>query len=272
MIKVVHILAFVLLIASCNNSLVTVPEFEPIASERVVLLEEMTGVSCPNCPKGTAEIDAIKALYGQQVIPIAIHGIFLSWPTSESKYDLRNDFSRSLEANLASGTSKPAALINRINVEGTDSKVFNSPDLWAGHIESQLRIAPLLNIELELSYEPGNRLMVVDAGITANTDILKALNISVMVLENNIIDAQEDLTEIIEDFEHKHVLRTMLTPYDGELFVNSVEENAFESRSYSFVLPADENLWKEQDIEVVVFIHEHEGNGEVLQAAVKKLF
>ena len=123
-----------------------------------------------------------------------------------------------------------------------------------------------------MSYDPGKRLMVVDAGITANTDILHALNISVMVLENNIIDAQEDLNEIIENFEHKHVLRTMLTPFDGELFVNSLIDNAFESRSYSFVLPTDENLWKEEDIEVVVFVHESEGKGEVLQAAVQKLF
>lgn len=132
------ILSLGLILLSCKGDIVKVPEFEPIESERVVLLEEMTGVSCPNCPKGTAEIEAIKTLYGDQVIPVGIHGIFLSWPTNESKYDLRNDFSRQLEANLASGTSKPAALINRSVPSGGTSTVVQSSDLWAGYVEDQL--------------------------------------------------------------------------------------------------------------------------------------
>lgn len=267
----IYIIALIIFFASCKGSIITVPEFVPTESDRVVLIEEMTGVSCPNCPKGTAEIESLKALYGDKVIPIAIHGIFLSWPTAESKYDLRNEFSRLLEANFASGTSKPAALINRITPDGESDKVIDSPDLWGSHVESQLSFAPKLNIELELAYDNVSRKLEINAGFVALERINEALNISVMILENHIEDAQEDLTEIIEDFEHNHVLRTMLTEFDGDAFVNSLDEGAFESRSYTFDIPSEEDLWIAENIEVVLFIHQAEGEGEVLQAAVQKI-
>ena len=90
-----------------------------------------------------------------------------------------------------------------------------------------------------------------------------------MILENNIIDAQEDLNEVIEDFEHNHVLRTMLTPFDGEELSSQFEKGEVVTRNYEFTLPEDENLWKVGDIEIVVFVHEQ--NGEVLQAALIRL-
>ncbi len=270
--KIAFILVLFVATLGCDKNVVVVPEFEPIDSERVVLLEEMTGVSCPNCPKGTAEIDAIKALYGDQVIPVGIHGIFLSWPTKESHFDFRNEFSRLLETNLAPGTSKPAALINRSLPSGASSKVVQSPDLWSGYVESQLAIDPKVSIELELVYEATTRTLNINAGIVANENLTNPTKISVMILENNLVDAQEDLNEIIEDFEHNHVLRTMLTPFDGESLTNQFSAAEIINKTYQFVIPIEEGMWKENDIEVVVFVHEEGGSEEVLQAAMRKLF
>ncbi len=44
--------------------------FEP---EKRVVLEEVTGVTCGNCPQGILAIEELKALYGDLVIPISIH-------------------------------------------------------------------------------------------------------------------------------------------------------------------------------------------------------
>jgi hypothetical protein len=259
---------FLTILFSCESRLVTVPEFEPIESERKVLLEEMTGVSCPNCPKATTEIEALKALYGKKVIPVAIHGIFLSWPTDESKYDFRNEFSQLLETTYAPGTSKPAALINRAIPGGASSAVLQSPDLWGNYIEEQLNIAPKVNIELEVEYDNSSRVLNLDIGITANENINEETKLSVMILENKIIDAQEDLNEIIEDFEHNHVLRTMLTPFDGEVIFNGLDKGAIFNKDYRFLVPEDDSLWKAENIEIVVFVHESPNDGIVLQAEI----
>ncbi len=44
--------------------------FEP---EKRVVLEEVTGVTCGNCPQGILAIEELKTLYGDQVIPVSIH-------------------------------------------------------------------------------------------------------------------------------------------------------------------------------------------------------
>lgn len=256
---------------SCESRIITVPEFEPIESERKVLLEEMTGVSCPNCPKGTAEVEALKSLYGDKVIPIGIHGIFLSWPTNESKYDFRNEFSQLLETNYAPGTSKPAALINRAIPDGESSAVILSPDLWGIYVEQQLNIPPKVNIELEVSYDADSRIIDLNIGVVANQNLIDNGNISIMVLENNIVDAQEDLTEIIENFEHNHVLRTMLTPFDGEALFTALQEGEIVNRSFRFLVPNEDELWKVENLEIVAFVHEEGLDGIVLQAEVIKL-
>ncbi|GLR17765.1 Omp28-related outer membrane protein [Portibacter lacus] len=267
--KKLAIFIVILMFCACERNIIKVPEFEAIESDRVVLLEEMTGVSCPNCPKGTAEVEAIKERYGDLVIPVGIHGFFLSWPTKESKFDFRNDFAKQLEMTLAPGTSKPAALINRAVPEGESSAVVQSADLWNGYVEDQLMIPPLVTIALDLEYE--NRNLTVNAGVVGLTEINGAIKISVMILENNIIDAQEDLNEVIEEFHHNHVLRTMLTPFDGETLATSLGLSEVVNKVYNFTLPEDEFLWKEEDIEVVVFVHKVEDGGEVLQASIAKL-
>lgn len=261
----------IIILFSCEQRYVEVPEFEAIESDRVVLIEEMTGVSCPNCPKGTAEVEAIKALYGDQVIPIGIHGIFLAWPTAESEFDLRNEYSRELETLLAPGTSKPAALFNRAIPEGRTNAVVENTDLWSGIVEEQLAIPPKISIEIELEYEESSRILTVNTGMIALESLNNPIFISVMVLENNIIDAQKDLTEVIEKFEHNHVLRTMLTPTLGEELSPSIGRNEVLNRSYQLLIPEEDHLWKIDDLEVVVFVHYEGAGGEVLQAAVEKL-
>ncbi|MCF0197998.1 MAG: Ig-like domain-containing protein [Bacteroidaceae bacterium] len=52
------------------KSAVTSLTFRP--TKRVVL-EEMTGTTCGNCPQGIIAIDKMKEVYGEQFIPISIH-------------------------------------------------------------------------------------------------------------------------------------------------------------------------------------------------------
>ncbi len=44
--------------------------FEPV---KRVVLEEMTGVTCGNCPQGILAIEELKSVYGDLVIPVSIH-------------------------------------------------------------------------------------------------------------------------------------------------------------------------------------------------------
>ena len=83
--------------SSCTEEGVMIPPFEEPDSKRVVLLEDLTGVQCPNCPKGAAAIEDILTKLPNNVVAVGVHGTFLTKPLPESKYDFRNPKSIALE-------------------------------------------------------------------------------------------------------------------------------------------------------------------------------
>ena len=52
----------------------------PIAQDKVVLIEELTGVRCPNCPDGHQEVETILANNPGRVLAVAVHTPFLGQP------------------------------------------------------------------------------------------------------------------------------------------------------------------------------------------------
>jgi len=62
-------LMIMLMLISCKEELIMVPDFEIPPSDRKVLLEELTGVRCPNCPAGAAVVKELKTLYGDKLVP-----------------------------------------------------------------------------------------------------------------------------------------------------------------------------------------------------------
>ena len=54
--------------------------------DRKVLIEEFTGVRCVNCPAGSAEIQNLLSVYGEQLIAISIHAGFYANPYPENQY------------------------------------------------------------------------------------------------------------------------------------------------------------------------------------------
>ncbi len=274
--KILYLFVAILMFSSCEEQLVMVPEFELPASDRVVLLEELTGVSCPNCPVGTAAIDQIKANYGKAVVAVGIHGSFLSWPTPENKYDFRNEYAAELEEYLRPWQGKPAASINRI--KHTDDELsISTPAVWSNYIDAELNKEHVMNLLLTTSYDAETR----DLDITVTMIPLKDfssddnVHVSVMIVENKIIDAQEDNSTILKEFEHNHVLRTMLTSAKGNPVQQELVENTPINKDFSFTIPLPEEgdlLWVPENIDVIAFTHIVEGDTkDVLQAAEKKI-
>ena len=264
------ILIFGFLMVSCTEILVMVPEFEPPTSERVVLVEELTGASCPACPAGAEELASLKTLYGDQIVIIGIHGDFQSWPTAESLYDFRNDDAFELENYLKPWQGKPAASINRVQFPGQEYFAVDQ-DYWGNFIDQELNKEHVVNLELDINYDIDTRVVSIKAGIIPLKDLSGEFRFSLGLLENHIIDAQKNQTTIIEDYEFEHVLMDMITNPLGDPIGNSLEKNKIINLTYNYTLPEattpEELLWIPEDCEIVGFIHYGETDRkEVLQA------
>ena len=243
-----------LIFASCCNELpVTIPEFELPKTEKVVLVEEFTGVSCINCPDAAVALKNIEKIYEGQVISIAIHAGNQSEPLKKSKYDLRCEDGIKLESNW-SYDGKPAAAIDRVIYEAPNIPV-SSHISWQSYIEEEFKKDNVLNIELSINYNTETRDLKIKVKMIPVIDLPGNFKLNVVLAESHIIDAQMLRNGTIkEDYEFNNVLRDMITPWNGQYIGEDLKKNDLILKSFSYTLPEDENLWKAENIKVVAYV------------------
>ena len=191
-----------------------------------VLIEDFTGQKCPNCPSAANEIEAIQNIYGDQVVAIAIHAsAFFARPSTDStdlatnryQYDFRTSWGDNWHNFYEINGELPKGMVNRTGYSNNHKLFFEE---WANAVTN------------ELSKEVNFGIIINSNSSTVNitTEILNNLSGSyslvVCLTENGIINWQKYITENIEDYEHNHVLRSVLI--DEELSNNNNYESGQE--------------------------------------------
>jgi len=248
------IIITILLLSACREVMVVLPEPTPIETEKVVLIEELTGVDCPNCPAGAAQLAGLIDQYEGNVIGVSIHGDFLGDPLPESQFDFGSQTADDLEDYLAPWFGKPAASINRIQIEDQAEFAISAVDLWPQFVEAELQKQQTAAIVIDHEYNPQTRALSVDVEVEPWIDIEGDIRVSVMLTESHIIDAQNDQNDVILDYEHNHLLRTMLTRFDGDGLTSQVSAFDKVSASYEYTLPEEAGLWIPENMYVVAFV------------------
>lgn len=252
-----------------NNALADTTYIDPnpgTPQQKVVLIEEFTGVQCSNCPLGHAIVKQIVNDNPGRVIGVSMHSTsILSDPLPSSTQDLRSEEAEVVGDDLVVD-SKPLAAVDRTQNGG----FYVSPRFaWGGYVNTQLAQSTPVNVVVETDYDNGSR----EATITVTVQYTAPVNIknklSVYILEDSIetTQLQPDNSEI-EDYLHKDVLRDILTAPLGDIL--NVEGDLYATgrtfkRVYRRVL---EPQWESEHILVVAFVHAFEnGNKQVYQAA-----
>lgn len=277
--KVKYLFLFILCLGvlSCEEIPVEIPEILEVETGKVILLEELTGVSCPNCPAGTQMVELIKERFGDNVIPVAIHGRFLAEPVTkegyESKYDFRNPASKFLEKDyLAPWIAKPVAYFNRIRVEGSDYFGDDNRENWLARTEAALAGDQELDLTIDHTYDAASGDINISVDVNPLVDLNGDFNLSIMILGSKLKDSQKNVSEIIKDFEHNHFLLDMATEYIGDPFATQLNKGEKVTITKSYTLAEKEGKWNPEHIEIVAFVSDVSGTSkEVIQAAETKL-
>tara|TARA_A100001037_G_C15058583_1_gene593585 strand:- start:184 stop:1110 length:927 start_codon:yes stop_codon:yes gene_type:complete len=190
-----------------------------------VLIEDFTGHRCQNCPDAAAELSSLQDFYGDQVIGIAIHpntSFAIPSPLSASSYtyDFRTQWGNEIDNTFdISSVGLPRGMVNRI---GFNSNHRLGKDEWAAVIQSELEKEPIfgitLNSDLQSNSLKNNGTISVEVSSLKN--ISEQYNIVICLTENGIVNWQKHTTDI-ENYEHNHVLRTILNTTIGESIGNS---------------------------------------------------
>lgn len=262
------IILICLLIACTENEPIIPPLGPQELGERKVLIEEFTGVRCPNCPDGAAEIENLKVRFGKNLIAVSVHssGSF-AIPLPQSAYDFRTDAGDDLLELLGRPLGYPAAVVNRTPPQNS-VRLQQGQTAWAGLIQRVLEEAPSVVLNLTGQYTDTDRLLKVKVNLLANRPVNRPVNLSVMLLENKIVDAQLDFKGLIENYEHNHVLRFMFTPSNGISLGDNLTLGQFIERDFEFTIPKE---WVATNCEIVAFAHFIGDNKAVLQAELLEL-
>ncbi len=268
-----------LLLVSCCLLLVNCEEIPPVLNPvdpnpgsgevlRSVLVEEYTGVRCVNCPAGSEALQALINIYGDRLAVVSFHAGFFAPPYPESKYDLRTPDGNNLLDFLGSPLGYPAAVVNRRLFDG-EPRLQLGQSQWPGYIAQEIAIAPKVKIDLQRNYNDINRQLTLNV----NLEILETLDnsdvrLSVALTEDDIEDVQLTPAGKQADYKHQHVLRDMLSNFDGNPLTESLTTGSKIAKSFSYTLPAE---WRADQCKLIVFVHVGGDQKDVLQVAQVKV-
>lgn len=236
-------------------------------TDKKILVEEFTGVRCVNCPAGSAEIENLLDIHGERMIAISIHAGFFSAPYADSNEDYTTPEGTALEGFLDAPLGYPTAVINRKLFENQDDLQLTQAS-WAGLIQQEKSELSPLVLDLNLDFDETSRELTATTKIQPAETLTGDYRYSVMVIESDIKDVQLTPAGEIADYSHKHVLRDMMTPFNGEGIEETFTVGTTVEKVHQMVLPDNYNF---TNVSVIVLVHEGGGSREVVQVEEKKL-
>ncbi|MEY3052529.1 MAG: hypothetical protein RLY31_2314 [Bacteroidota bacterium] len=266
--------ASVLLLAGCEEIAPVVTGVKPGQADpgpdldgqgRQVLIEEFTGVRCVNCPAGSEEIETLLSIHQSGMIAVSIHAGEFSPPYQTSLYDFRTAEGDQVLSYLGEPFGYPTAVVNRRKFEGQFDLQLGKGE-WAGYVAEEKSIPPVVRIGVEPSFDGNTRKLTATVSLLVDEDIDHPdVRLSIMITESGIKDLQltPASAEPKADYIHKHVLRGMMTPYDGVPLTESLSAGSTVTKTFEYELPTG---WKEAHCELIAFVSLNGEEKDVLQA------
>jgi len=239
------------------------------AQPKIVLLEEFTGVTCPNCPQAHQAISGFQAQYPGRVVAVGYyaHGMAQTKPVEGlTIQDFRNDKATELGNNFFGGVPfLPSGTIDRI--PDNDQYLYQS-NKWGGILTSRISLSSPVNLYVTGSYDADEQQATALVKMAFTADVNRQLSLTLLVVENDIIDAQEYGLRIDTFYNHAHVMRDIITPNAGMSVLDSIAvkpAGLVYERNFTFSVDPS---WKPENCQVVAFVSYNEpDNKEVVQAA-----
>lgn len=253
----------------------TYTEAAPTPQAKKILIEEYTGVQCPNCPAGTTILKNYDAAHPDKIVIVALHsGSLTDKIPNKSKYYFANNDVQNMINNYLGGNvnAKPAASVDRLQ-QGSGIFMVNK-NQWTTVIDQRSTATSPVNLSVTSRYDSAYKKVVVRVKVVYNTQVTKKQNLSVWLLENKIIDAQYDGTITIDAYEHNHVFRDFITPVGiGTSILDSIAVKqpglVYETQLIyepKFFTNAALDKWNLDNCHIVAVVHNDEqGDKEVAQ-------
>jgi len=250
----------------------------PAAEPHNVLIEEFTGPSCANCPGAKRNtLDPLLAANPGRINVVALHVTDFAQanpvnkpPEHIAKYDFRDSVATLIERNIYSSLfAMPIAGVDRMPFgnanQGSVYQILANG--WTNAVNRQLALQDSMNLDLKSTYNAAAGTVLIEAKITYLYSMSSIQHLSVVILEDSLIDLQDDGLEVDTDYHFEDVFRAKVTgiPFGDPILTPTLlptypikEAGRVYVRRYTYKVKSSWNL---KHCRVVAFIHKSGASG-----------
>ncbi len=224
----------------------TIADTIPPAQHKAVLIEDITGVRCVNCPSAAQKImDIITNKSEDSVIAIALYpwpypgpSNFINTNPWEGFPKLADDTCSKIVESLGVPNGLPSGYVDRYAFPPSLERpnAFNS---WASLVDKRLRLSTPVNITLEKSV--AGKKISIDIKLHYTKFVSGKHKLALYLIEDNIISKQRTPPPVgdKDDYVHNHAFRFTFDlpagrPLKGNLFPGKTYD-----RHYEYQLPVN---------------------------------
>lgn len=256
------------LMASCDNvdeSDRFISEEKPVPDPhsvpKTLLIQEFTGIQCPNCPSGADAIHTIQESYPGQVIAVGLHAKSAGTFTQNiGSFDLRCEEADVIYKYFNPTSGLPCAVFN-----GTE--MSSSYPMWYTLAIKALAEPAVMTIDADTNFDTDTRTATVDYTINLTADVEGELRVMVWLMENNIVGRQYNDKTLMIDYVHNHVLRASFNGEWGESIGKKFDNGQKITGTATMVL---NEKWVAENCQAVVYVF-RDSDKSVEQATVVDL-
>lgn len=244
---------------------------DPETVARKIVIEDITGHRCKNCPTAAKELEKLKNFYGDRIIGLAVHAgpqIFVGVDSILYPTDFTTPFGNQIFSQFRI-PGLPMGMISRKDYTSTGTAHLKSITSWPSNTAQLIDTDAQFKLTLSNSYNASSRQVVVDVEAEALANMSHDVKICVMITESAIVAPQlmPDNSRN-ENYVHNDVLRTMFTQALGDNFCTGpIATGQKTTGQYIGFLSSD---WADVNCDVVVYVFNAD-TFEILQAEVAKI-
>ncbi len=195
------------------------------------ILEEFTGVRCPNCPAGHQVAAGILQNNPGRAFMAGYHPFNSSYTTPYAgDPDFRRHHPDSLYMTPWCGSSRfmPSAFINRRIWNGDR---LQSRGVWASYTDQILTEASPVNVGMGSTYNDQTNMLEVTVEIYFTSSLTQQSTLNVVLCESELIAQQSGGGT---SYVHKHVFRETFTAQWGDIIPGLTNQGTLVVMEYSF--------------------------------------
>ena len=231
-------------------------------NEKVVLLEDYTGVRCQNCPNAAVIAHGLQEQYGHQLVVLGVHAGGMTDPLPNSP-DFRTDEGTEWYNTFGFSTN-PIGTVNRKSNNG--SYIYKD-NQWADAVAEAVVGVPNIRLLTALEYDNATRELKVSAYSKFLAEFPDLYNVTVCIMEDSIAGKQIGAPDPY-NYTHRHVFRgTMNGAWGTELNDELIAPDTEIVKSFSIKLDEKYNV---DNCYIIAYVYLRESK-EILQVTEKKI-